>query len=96
MSLYIVTTSVGFYVFFNSGSGPADFNVRVFYKVVSAIGLSSFALSFFHQPVPSPLYNKASVECIYIFAGERGGDCKQHRTVMCKNAGLYNVQEPVR
>ena len=67
--------------------------VKVYRKVenmvVSAIGLSSFALSFFHQPVPSPLYNKASVECIYIFAGERGGDCKQHRTVMCKNAGLY-------
>ena len=40
-----------------------------------------------------PLPNTASV---YIFAGGGGGDCKQHRTVMCKNAGLYNVQEPVR
>ena len=32
-----------------------------------------------------PLPNTASV---YIFAGG-GGDCKQHRTVMCKNAKMY-------
>ena len=57
------------------GFGPADFNVRVLYKVVSVIDLSSFALSFFHHHVSSPLHNTASA--IYIFA-EGGGGTVRH------------------
>ena len=61
--------------------------------VVSAIGLSSFALSFFHQPVPSPLYNTASVENMYIFAGGKGGEQSDIQVTSCpdKNAGAQNV-----
>ena len=49
---------------------------------------------FVGLPSFSPSFLTASV---YIFArGGGGGDCKQHGTVMRKNAKLYNVQEPVR
>ena len=39
------------------------------------------------RPIP-PLQH--SLRGMYIYICRRGGgDCKQHRTVMCKNAGLY-------
>ena len=74
------------------GFGPADFNVRVLYKVVSVIDLSSFALSFFHHHVSSPLHNTASA--IYIFAGKGGGELSdiQVTSYPDKNAGVQDVR----
>ena len=72
----------------------------ILYKVVSVIGLSSFALSFFHHHVSSPLHNTASV--VYIFAGGGGGgNCQTYkwRHIPIKTPGfrmsIYASMSPI-